>query len=194
MTVLAPGDVARNMRKLLGGRMVDLPGKPSLDKRDLYLRLVKIEKVYPDRAVAHVKPIQHVSNRDFDAYPSRLSFPFFSSQAILSCIPEGKAGIDRYGRYIIPPEDVFAVAMAVEGDRDRKGDYILGFVKMDDQLIAESGNLESGWTIEYGGLRVRLDPEQNIIELRNGETRIIVHADRVEIEGKLVLNGKEISP
>lgn len=144
MTVITPGDVERSIRKLLGGRMKETPGHPPLDKRDIYLRLVKVYRIYPDLGVAFVKPFREIGNSRYDPYPVRLTYPYFDNSTILACVPGGKRGVDSKGNYVEPSEDVFAVTLAVEGEMDKKGAYILGFVKRDDQLVSTSGTLGDG--------------------------------------------------
>lgn len=191
MTVITAGDVEKSIRRLLGGRMRGEPGKPPLDKRDIYLRLVKVYKIYPDRGVAFVKPFREVENPRFDPYPVRFTYPFFDNDTILACTPRGKKGVDAYGNYVVPENDVFAVTLAVEGEMDKKGAYILGFVKRDDQLISSSGTLGDGWTFEFGRAKIRIAPEPKI-ELGVCDNKITISDNGVEISGKVYINGEEV--
>jgi len=191
MTIFTPGDVEQSIRKLLGGRMKELPGHPPLDKRDIYLRLVKVYKIYPDHGIAYVKPFREINNPRFDPYPVRLTYPFFDNNTILACTPKGNKGVDAYGNYIVPSSDVFAVALAVEGEMDKKGAYILGFVKRDDQLVSSSGTLEGGWIMEFGRAKIHITPEPSIT-IGICDNKIVISDAGIEISGKVYINGKEV--
>jgi len=200
MVVVTPGEVEQCLRKLLGGRMAERPGKPPLDKRDIYLRLVKVFRIYPERAMALVKPFSQLYSQHYDPKPVRLSFPFFDNQNLLACVPAGVEGADHRGRYIVPKEDVWAVSLAVEGQGDRKGEYLLGFVKRDDQLISYKGTIEEiGWVIEHEGARIvvgkkKPGEDRAAVKVECGNSRLIIDDKKIRLEAEEIEIKRRKSP
>jgi len=192
MAVVTPGEVERCLRKLLGKQMTEQPGEPPLDRRDIYLHLVKVFRIYPELGLALVKPFDQLYSQHYDPKPVRLSYPFFDNQSLLTCVPAGEEGVDRRGRYIVPRADVWAVSLAIEGVSDRKGEYILGFVKRDDQLISERGTVEeTGWIIEYGNARIEIGKrpgESDVsVRVRCGGSQLTLDNDTITLDAKKIV-------
>lgn len=209
--VIEPGYVEELLRHAMGGRLVDRPGKPAIDKRDIYIRLARVERIYPYKQEALITPYKYIGERDFGGWTAKIAFSFFDDNTLLTYIPPKKdEGYDDNGYYIIPDGEVYALTVAVEGMAEEKGRYIVGFVARPDHQITTWDTLTNGVIIEFKDSQINIEDmedhavinlknvygasvqvEKDIITLTSGSNTIRISQDGIEINGSVKINGTE---
>lgn len=208
--VIEPGYVEKLLRHAIGGSIEDRPGKPPLDKRDLYVRLARVEKVYPYKQEAVITPFKYLGDQGFGGWYARIAFPFFDDYALITYIPKKKEdGYDDRGYYIVPADVIYALTVAVEGMAEEKGRYIIGFVKREDHELTSSESLYEGIIIEFSGSKVELRDDgirveksggslrianDGSITMENGDNSIQISQSGIKINGDLKINGGAYPP
>lgn len=147
-------------RKWLRGTVderYDHPTTP-LDKRNTYLELVRVDRLYPTTNSARVTYRDTLEDLTPVSVEVMILSPLKTPTIEDTLSPDWATEICPYTNKLslVAPPNLTGVVMAIKGDHTHKGSVLLGFVQMEELLIAPSLNSR---TIKMGNSQVKLLPD-----------------------------------
>lgn len=184
VNVVTGDDVERLIRRLLGGKLDSRPGKPPLDKRDIYLRFVKIERFYPRNGKVAVMPFSKLDDPTAQPVIIDVASPTpINDGGIISVATGETSKCPITGWDSIAPIECYGLMLSVEGDPYRKGAYLLGFTSLHDYRYEFE---EPGTYIMFGKASI-------FLRRKDGKDCVEIKADEISINAdKVTINDKEV--
>jgi hypothetical protein len=124
---------------VFGDAFTDKDGQPPIDRADLHMELVRVDRFYPDSYRAKVTFRDSIIDNTPDENPRTelvyIGSTFMSTDIEIMVIPDGTEINDgEIGeRCIIPTDEIIGVVLALGGSYKDRGGILLTFVHMPDE-------------------------------------------------------------
>lgn len=156
-----------------------LKGKMPLDKQQLTMELVLVERFYPTKMAARVTFRDTVNNEDVKTVTVKIGMPFPIDPSFeISVIPDGTHEIcpDEGWPSIVPNDTYVGGVMAINGDPAANGNVLMFYVHMlgepDKEYVPDQ------LTLRYGNSKITISTD----EIRIDTPNLYINGYRIDME------------